>query len=540
MNTKYFYKKTRLSLLVLVTIFLTAACEEFLEEQPSTSIDSGYIYSTEEGLKSGIVSLYTFKRDRYDTNIEDYMGSVLLSTRSDLAFNRSGYTGLVGRYERGVSPIDLGTQFIAVFLWKYNYKIANKATDIINAAEALEGIDEAARNQIIAEAKFFRAEAYFDLYRVYNNIYVTTTSVTLENAYDVVQDKSSKEEIFELLYSDLDFAITNLDWNVDFGRVSKGTAKHIKAKVAMWKGDWDEAKTQAISTINDGPHSLVSSTAEVFKGNRNNSEQLLVIQAQDNVLGGGGTTMMNANYVTQYFQIPGIKGDVTQGGKGFSRVLPNRYLQDLLAEDPNDTRDDNTYFRLKYYYNDVENIPEGKKVGDEIDIYKPITDFANPSKTYTSYYQRLHPSCVKFSQEDDDPENYQVRSNITVYRLAETYLIAAEALMRSGGDGLPYLNAIRTRAKAAPIATLTEKAILDENARELAFEGQRWFTLKRMGQSVINYQMRNFAGDGQYHTNYYNGPKDPRVNWQDHYINFPIFQSDIDLFGPNYPQNDGY
>ncbi len=538
MNTKHFYKKATGHLLMVLMLFLTvSSCESFLEEQPSTLIDSGYVYNTEEGLKSGVVSLYNFKRDRYDTNIEDYMGSVVLSSRSDLVFCRSGYTGLVGRYERAVSPIDLGTQLTAYYFWKGNYKIANKATDIINAAEVVKNVDEKTRNQIIAEAKFFRAEAYFYLYRMYNNIYVTTESVTLDNAFDLIQDKSSKEEIFALLYSDLNFAIEHLDWNVTFGRVSKGTAKHIKADVAMWNGDYLEAKNQALSVIEDpnSPHNLVATTADVFKGDKNNSEQLLVVQSQDNILGGGGTTMMNANYVTQYFQITGIEGNVEQGGKGFSRVLPNLYLLGLLAQDPNDTRDDNTYFRLKYYYT------SGVNVGQQITIYSPMATPTSPPGSYALYYQRLHPSCVKFSEEDDDPENYQVRSNKMVYRLAETYLIAAEAILRSGsGDPLPYINAVRTRAKAAALSSVTLQDILDENARELAFEGQRWFTLKRFGQSVMNFQMRNYAGDGPYFPANYNGSKDPRVNWQDHYINFAIFQEDLNLFGPNYPQNDGY
>ena len=377
---------------------------------------------------------------------------------------------------------------------------------------------------------------------MYNNIYVTTTSVTVDNAFDLIPDKSSKEEIFALLNSDLDFAIEHLDWNVNFGRVSKGTAKHIKSKVAMWEGNWTEASSQALSIIEDpqSPHSLLSSTADVFKGDRNHSEQLFVIQSQDDLLGGGDNTMLNANFTTQYFQIAGIQADVEQGGRGFSRVLPNRYLQGLLAEDTLDTRDDDTYFRLHYFYNDLDNLPAGKKVGDTIEIYKPITE-ANPSGVqYKNYYKRLHPSTLKYAQEDDNPGSYLQRSNILVYRLAESYLIVAEALMRSGGDGLPYLNAVRERAKAKPLEELTLQAIIDENARELAFEGERWFFLKRQGADVLNTQMRTYAGDGEFFPANAGGTKDPRINWQDHFINFAIFQGDLDLFGPNYPQNDEY
>ncbi|WP_405415198.1 RagB/SusD family nutrient uptake outer membrane protein [Maribacter sp. Asnod1-A12] len=533
MNTQFFTTKIKGSLLLFSVLFFMFSCEDYLEEQPSTLIDSDYIYTTEEGLKSGVVSLYKLDRDRYDNSTEDYMGGVLLSSRSDLAFSRTGYTGLMGRYERGVSPIDQGANFVSTLFWKHFYNMTNKATSIINAAEEIEEIDEDVRSQVIAEAKFFRANSYFYLYRMFKNIYVTTETVTVDNAFDVIDGISPEEEIFALLNADLDFAIENLEWVDTFGRVTKGTAKHVKAKVAMWQGDWEEAKNQSVSLIEEGPHSLVGSTADVFAGNRNNSEALYVIQSEDDILGGGDNTMLNANYVTQYFQIEGIEANLEQGGRGFSRVLPNLYLLNLLSEDENDTRNDDTYFRLKYFYTSGDNI------GQEIDIYEPITDLDNPSETYASYYQRLHPSCIKFTQDDDNENSYLQRSNIMVYRLAETYLIAAEAIMRSSGDPLPYINAVRARANTEALTSVDEQAILDERARELAFEGQRWFTLKRMGQDVINRQITSFAGDGEFFPDNL-GSKDPRTNWQPHFINFPIAQIDLDLLGSNYPQNDGY
>ncbi|MBV7269405.1 RagB/SusD family nutrient uptake outer membrane protein [Winogradskyella luteola] len=536
MKTTFFYSKLKVSLLFsLMLVFVLASCNDYLDEQPSTLIDSDYIFTTEEGLKSGVVSLYKFERDRYDNATEDYMGAVLMSSRSDLAFSRTGYTGLMGRYQRGISPVDQGANFVSTLFWKHFYNISNKATAIINAAEDIDGIDEDVRLKVIAEAKYFRAHSYFYLYRMFNNIYINTETVTVENAFDVINDKSSEEDVFALINSDLNFAIENLDWVDTFGRVTKGTAKHVKAKVAMWQGNWQEAKDQALDVIEDpdSPHSLVPTTAGVFAGNKDNSEALFVIQSEDDLLGGGDVTMMNANYVTQYFQIPGIEEDIDQGGRGFSRVLPNLYLLNLLEEDPNDDRDDNTYFRRKFFYN------EGDNIGQEIDIYKPISDEYPEGVQYQRYYQRLHPSCIKFAEDDDNEDSYRNRSNIMVYRLAETYLIAAEAMMMSSGDPLPYINAVRLRANAAPLTSVDQQAILDERARELAFEGQRWFTLKRMGQEVIDFQITSYAGDGEFFPANL-GAKDPRTNWQSHYINWPIAQRDLDLLGSGYPQNDGY
>ena len=98
MNKKHFYKRTAASLLVFIALFTTVSCEEFLEEQPSTLIDSGYVYNTEAGLQSGVVSLYNFNRDRYDINEQDYMGGVQLSSMADLTLTRSGYVGTTAQF----------------------------------------------------------------------------------------------------------------------------------------------------------------------------------------------------------------------------------------------------------------------------------------------------------------------------------------------------------------------------------------------------------------------------------------------------------
>lgn len=538
-------KIIKTSIVMLVVLLLSTSCEEFLEEQPSTEIDTGFIFNTEDGLRSGVVSLYKFNRQKYEYRSQDFLPANVLQSRNDLNLSRSGYLGLVGRYERNISSTDFGTRLVSQYFWNHHYRITNKATELINAAEALEGLDEDVKKEIIGQAKFFRANSYFILYRMFNNIFVTTETVDVNNAFNVVEDKSSEEEIFNLINSDLTFAIDNLEWASGFGRITKGTAKHVKAKVAMWQEDWTEAKNQSESLINDGPHSLVSSTADVFDGNMNNTEQLFVVQYEEGVAGGSSNSMINANYLVKYWLADdadtGSDSNFKEeyGGIGFARLLPNNYLLDLLAEDPNDTRNDNTYFRLKYYFD------AGPRNGEEIDVYQPVTYDAGsgtyiPSSTYRQFAERLNPACLKFSNETNDPTTYWQINNIMVYRLAETYLIAAEANMRSGGNALQYINAVRARAGAADLTSVDQQAILDERARELAFEGQRWYTLKRMGQSVMNHQMRTYSGDGEFFPANFGGSKDPRINWQDHYINFPIAQIDLDLMGTSYPQNDGY
>jgi starch-binding outer membrane protein, SusD/RagB family len=80
-------------------------------------------------------------------------------------------------------------------------------------------------------------------------------------------------------------------------------------------------------------------------------------------------------------------------------------------------------------------------------------------------------------------------ANWIVYRLADVYLMKAEALSQLGrfNEAQQYINVIRDRADVGPIAlpnsaTAFEDAILEERALELAFEGKRWFDLLRMGR----------------------------------------------------------
>ena len=70
-----------------------------------------------------------------------------------------------------------------------------------------------------------------------------------------------------------------------------------------------------------------------------------------------------------------------------------------------------------------------------------------------------------------------------IYRLAETYLISAEAHMRKGDTAmaLERVNTVRDRAGAAPFTEINQELILDERARELFFEGQRWYNPQAHG-----------------------------------------------------------
>jgi hypothetical protein len=134
-----------------------------------------------------------------------------------------------------------------------------------------------------------------------------------------------------------------------------------------------------------------------------------------------------------------------------------------------------------------------------------------------------------------------------VYRLAETYLIAAEALLLDGraNEAVPYINAVRRRAAAAgkqaamevTASQLTLDFILDERARELSGEQMRWLDLVRTNKLVerVRLQLQNpfnaeLSADARTAGN----------SVQPYHQLRPIPQTEIDRSTGSMPQNPGY
>jgi hypothetical protein len=123
-----------------------------------------------------------------------------------------------------------------------------------------------------------------------------------------------------------------------------------------------------------------------------------------------------------------------------------------------------------------------------------------------------------------------------LYRLAETLLLGAEAHWRIGGStdvkALEYINKIRTRAGLPNVTTVDLKTIMDEDARELSFEGKRWFFLKRIGKLVEQYNAYHYFGGTL-------GAFTKKSPMDDHHTRWPIPKSQLDIM-ITFPQNPGY
>lgn len=520
---------------IIIALTLTTSCgKDFLEDKLLSDTSVDYLYSSAEGLETAVVGLYTLNRTIYGDNRLNGTIPLILQAKSDLGAGITGEVSLYSRLLWGASLGDYGTSEGLNAYWVYYYQIIDRANAIIRGAEELTDIDEDRRNQVLAEAKSMRANSYFVLYRLFNNIFVNTEPTTPENAFDLPQNKSSEEEIFSLLRSDLDFAIEHLNYNpAEFGRWSEGAARHLRAKVAMWEEDYSEAVVQTDELINSGSHSLTT-TEMVFAGDLNHPETLFAVNFEFQTIGGGSPHILNWNMVSAYADAPGLVHSVENGGAGAGFISLNNYMIDLLTEDPDDSRR-NSYYIFDYKYNDETALPPGKAIGDPLDLYENSDTDQNE---FMLYYARQNPGVLKFFDETVEPTDRNHFKNIMVYRLAETYLIGAEAHMREGNTAkaLENLNIVRERANTEPVTEINLETILEERARELAFEGQRWYTLKRTGK-LYEYLLDHMNNDNL-NESYPEG--NPKEILREYMKNWPIPQQQIDLLGPNYPQNEGY
>ncbi|MEA4936390.1 MAG: RagB/SusD family nutrient uptake outer membrane protein [Paludibacter sp.] len=552
-------KKTIYILISCVFLLLSAACTDWLEEEHKTKITSEFLYSDPEALERAVIALYSIDRSYFKKDEQVSVYAYMLDIGTDIDWFRGGGGSTFAAYNN----INTRNSNVKEF-WVHQYLIIGKCNEILAAAKTMDQENELVI-RITGEASLFRAHAYYWLQIKFGRIYLTTEPTTFETIDKAVYTPAKEEDVWKLINDDLDTAIANLDWNTPatgagitmWGRYNKAVAKHIKAKAAMWQQDWDEAIAQTEDIFESHRYDLLPNPKDVFEGaNLNHMETLFAYQFKDDIGGGGGLSSgkfvghrLGIITVAQYRLIMGYC-DLELGAYGWGRLMPNNYLFSLY--DKVKDKRFQQYFRHYFTYNVTDKVPVGKELGDTI--------FPASSG---QYWENFHPQCTKFVDKWTllTPDQTNSFKDVIMYRLAETYLIAAEAYMNKGDqvNARKYYNKTWMRAgNNEETRDITLQMIMDEHARELCMEGHRFSFLKRIGK--LYDQVRNYGGEYTSNasaagrnkgvnipTSYrqsYPAPAaaaDRRFYFKEGYENWPIPQSEIDQMGAdNFPQHDVY
>ncbi|WP_205945019.1 RagB/SusD family nutrient uptake outer membrane protein [Pedobacter psychrodurus] len=552
-------------------ILSITGCKKFTDEyNPANRTAEGYYdkFSGFEDLSKsnyatlrGIVNFPTFFNlgtDTYSTaNINDNNGENLYN------INLNSQNGSAGS------------------LYGQLYSAINIANNTIYWATQVTDGNAATVNTRVAEAKALRAFYYYYLAETFGDVPLVITRTT---APTLAYTRTPEKDIYDQVIKDLNEAIAVLPATTpDFGRATKGFAQHLLAKVYLTRGyksygggnaDFTQAAALAEAVIGSGTYALKTKFSDLFDPTvpnyQSNNEVIFSVQYSTNVLFNGG-----GNTLQQWFlwdvQNAALLGRSVFYGKTNNAIAPVPYFFSLFNKN-SDSRYQATVYDAVLAQ--VAGSFNGKTyaVGDTL-IYYPIVPFTaaqkalrkyiviNPDEYRTSPFLngvRNYPQFKKFR----DPfvsgyvDNGGARDTY-VFRLAETYLLAAEAYVKLNNQAkaLTYMNVLRTRAAKTgtnPVTgvlyatemqyagTVTLDAILEERARELVGEEFRWYELKRMYESVGNLSTNKLLTRPILYNDELKAAEAGRTILDAKFLLRPIPQREIDLNRGSFPQNPGY
>ena len=478
-------------IIVLIFIGFLFSCEDFFDKQPLDQLSNATFWKTESDLNMALAGVY--RRMQYET-IDDQIAA--WDGLSDNAWSQ--YSWLSGFY--GVAKGDIvSTNDLSTRMWSYCYRVIGSCNIFLSQIENFTSIDQSLKTKYTGEVRFIRAFEYYWLTQCFGGVPLVLEPQTFEN---MKKPRSTKEEVLAKLYEDLDFAIENLPDVAFAGHVVKGSALALKARVKLFNGNYADAASISKQIIDGGLYSL----APDYRSN------FLESHSQDNC--------PEIIFATKYLG-PTDPNPCDQTYGWWGSVNP--FKEFVLSHEPGD-------IRLKAnVLSPGDPWPLGEKQnGPGSKLFAGDQQFVG-----TTY------NCNKWvNQETATPANWASLGNDAAHlRYAEVLLVYAEAKNElSGPDASVYeaVNKVRQRAELSDLSGLSKEEMREkirhERRIELAFEGQRYFDLKRWG--IIGTIVPTISEPPSSTTTF-------RV-WKDHFMLLPIPQAEIDKDPDNLKQNPGY
>src|SRR5690606_29607511 len=354
-----------------------------------------------------------------------------------------------------------------------------------------------------AEAKFLRAQAYYHLLDLYGNVPFVD-----ETTFGTVPKQIKRAELFTYVEDQLKESEAELKAPKanEYGRLDKAAAwslmarLYLNAKVYNGTERYADVIANCEKVIGAG-YTINPSYANLFLADNhvNNPENIfsVVYDGQRTQTNGGTTFLVHAAIGgTMNAADFGVNGG--WGGLRTTKAFVNKF-------EASDKRG--------RFHTDGQTLE--------------INDLGN----FNDGYAFIKYKNLKSNGTPGIHDNW-VETDLPLYRLADIYLMYAEATLRGGGGNtataIGYVNALRTRANASTISTINLDFILDERARELSWELTRRTDLIRFGKFTSSAYLWPWKGnvkDGIAVAEYRNL--------------FPIPTNDL-VVNPNLVQNPGY
>lgn len=474
------------------------ACEN-LDQEPYNQLSTGVAFKTVDNAMYWRNGFYGRLR-----NADFYYATTYPELQSDLAnasedFGNRG--GIVHTWNIEAATADVKDIWQRAYITLANVNQCITKFPSIPTASANE---RTRLNQYLGEAYAFRAYYFFQLVQLFSPKYdpngsnkdVANLGVPLLLAYDVtaLPSRATLGQTYTQILSDLAQAETLLSSKA--GAVGANTftidaVKALKARVLLTKGDYAEAYTIASALVASGKYPLVTTQADLANTFHKDgkAETLLQLFVASDELSANGDPYLGYRENKNAYR---------------ADFIPTKWVLDL------------------YESNDIRK-----------GAYFLTATVTYPSGTYTATLVNKYPQGLYAATSYSHAPK--------VFRIAEQYLIAAEAAYKSGNEtaALAQLNTLRT-ARGASSITATGTALFEEikneRVRELSFEGFRLTDLKRWSDPVTRRTPQNTDFIMRSPAAQYYGLNKPANSVK---LTWPIPSYDVQL-NPNLVQNEGY
>jgi starch-binding outer membrane protein, SusD/RagB family len=509
-------------ILPVLAVLLFSSCEKQLETAPRQSIDAGTALSSREAIEASITSVYaTLKSARlYGRDLITHPEAL---ADNGVATNKSGRLLPEAQNNQGAH--------FTTTIWTASYAAINQINLTLEALPTLNLVPAATqteRDRWEGQLYFLRALYYFELVRVY--AYIPGAIVTAQDKGGVVLStkgfagkdaalafkpgRAPIDDVYTQIAADLQLANSKLlNPGLGVNLANKAAAQGLLARVNLYRKNYTEAKKWADSCILSAGSKLTSNAGYVtaWRGDTH-TETLFQVKFNLNSENIGVNESLQTSFTTL------VTVGNTGATGGFGDLVPSLTLLADLGILLNGGMTTTNFLGANA-------VIASRSTDVRNQLFEPGTTGRGAAKV----------ECTKFIGKN----GFINLDNAPVFRIAEAYLIRAEAQATAGSavlnlaNALADLKAIKSRRytdytgsaqettdNGAAQAVLLEE-IIRQNRIEFAFEGHRFFDLKRLGRDLVK------------------APHYNNVAFTDTRILPALLQADVDG-NPNLKQNSGY
>lgn len=468
--------------LILVAI-LFCTCDDFLDKQPLSDLNSATFWKTESDVKAALAATYsTYRTDVYGSRPGSNGVSFAIDCLSDDAVSRSGYFNIQGIMHGGISPTTTGA---IPDTWRFCYE------GISNCNYFLENIDKASSILTPANYNKYKGEALFNRCYYYNELVQRYGDVPLILKFLTINDdvrslvRTPKLDVVTQILQDIDVAIAGLP-NVAYtdGHAVRGSAIMLKVRILLNNAEanrdlYAQAAATAYTLIGDpaNPFRLHNNYPGIFFGEQKGNKEIM--------------------FSVQY-QSPGDLHQLDQYIGNRMSFYPTTQLRQAYETSPKE----DPRLRMTIFLPGDPWVM-GKSAGGKF----PATAGGGGAESGVPPTIMAFKKWINPALNTDQARGTVSDQHIVKMRYAELLLSYAEAMFESGQGNDPKalkaLNDVRARTGVAmPAKLVLDRAtIRNERRVELAFEGLRFNDLIRWrtAEAVIptipgNNQVRKFDG----------------------------------------------